>query len=92
MNWKESIGYIIGGSLRGNLRVRLTTNPDEVQEGSFAVIEGDNAPLFQLPSAPISDIDKQVASYIVPLIEDRSCLQIGIGGGWFGRINHVEQG
>jgi len=45
-----------------------------------AVIEGDNAPLFQLPSAPISDIDKQVASYIVPLIEDKSCIQIGIGG------------
>ncbi len=45
-----------------------------------AVIEGDNAPLFELPSAPISDVDRQVAAYIVPLIEDRSCLQIGIGG------------
>ncbi len=45
-----------------------------------AVIEGDNAPLFELPSAPISDIDRQVADRIVPLIEDRSCLQIGIGG------------
>ncbi len=48
MNWKESIGYIIGGSLRGNLRVRLTTNPDEVQEGSFAVIEGDNTIFYGL--------------------------------------------
>lgn len=45
-----------------------------------AVIEGDNAPLFELPSAPISDIDRQVAELIVPMIEDRSCLQIGIGG------------
>jgi len=45
-----------------------------------AVIAGDNAPLFQLPSSPITDIDKQVARHIVPLIKDRSCLQIGIGG------------
>jgi len=45
-----------------------------------AVIEGDNAPLFELPIAPISDIDRQVADRIVPLIEDRSCLQVGIGG------------
>jgi len=45
-----------------------------------AVFQGDNAPLFELPSAAISDVDRQVADYIVPLIEDRSCLQIGIGG------------
>lgn len=45
-----------------------------------AVIEGDNQSLFELPNAPISDLDRQVAGYIVPLIEDGSCLQIGIGG------------
>ncbi|MBL4743549.1 MAG: 4-hydroxybutyrate CoA-transferase, partial [Cycloclasticus sp.] len=45
-----------------------------------AVIEGDNAPLFELPSGKISDIDRKVASYVVALIKDRSCLQIGIGG------------
>lgn len=45
-----------------------------------AVFQGDSAPLFELQSAPISDIDRQVADYIVPLIKDRSCLQIGIGG------------
>jgi len=45
-----------------------------------AVIEGDNAPLFELPGGSISDIDRAVADSIVPLIRDRSCLQIGIGG------------
>ena len=45
-----------------------------------AVFQGDNAPLFELPSGSISDVDRQVADFIVPLIEDRSCLQIGIGG------------
>lgn len=35
---KESIGYIIGGSLKENLRARLTVAADQVQEGSFVTI------------------------------------------------------
>lgn len=34
----HSIGYIVGGSLKDNLRVRLTISPQEVQEGSFVTI------------------------------------------------------
>ncbi|MEN8171538.1 MAG: ATP-binding protein [Chloroflexota bacterium] len=34
-----SIGYIVGGGLKENLRVRLITPPHEVQEGAFVVIE-----------------------------------------------------
>jgi acyl-CoA hydrolase len=45
-----------------------------------AVIQGDSDPMFELPSAPITAIDKKVAAHIVPLIEDKSCIQIGIGG------------
>jgi len=45
-----------------------------------AVIAGDNAPLTELPAGPISDVDRKVAEYIIPEIEDRACLQIGIGG------------
>jgi len=33
------IGYIVGGSLKDNLRVRLTVPPQQVQEGSFVVVE-----------------------------------------------------
>jgi hypothetical protein len=40
MDLEKSIGYIVGGSLRGNLRARLTRKPEEVQEGSFVVIDG----------------------------------------------------
>ncbi len=36
-----SIGYIVGGSLKENLRARLTLPPEQVQEGSFVVIESD---------------------------------------------------
>ncbi len=34
-----AIGYIVGGGLKENLRVRLTVPPQSVQEGAFVVIE-----------------------------------------------------
>lgn len=44
------------------------------------VIEGNNAPLFELPAAPPSEIDRAVGSYIAAEVDDGACLQIGIGG------------
>jgi len=35
----RNIGYIVGGGLRENLRIRLTVDPQEVQEGAFIVVE-----------------------------------------------------
>ncbi len=35
----KNIGYIVGGGLRESLRVRLTVDPQEVQEGAFIVVE-----------------------------------------------------
>jgi hypothetical protein len=37
-NRKFPVGYIVGGSLKENLRVRLTVSPQEVQEGAFVVV------------------------------------------------------
>lgn len=34
----DPIGYIVGGSLKQNLRVRLSVDPQQVQEGSFVTI------------------------------------------------------
>jgi hypothetical protein len=36
---RQVIGYIVGGGLRENLRVRLTVPAQELQEGGFVVIE-----------------------------------------------------
>src|SRR5450759_1474292 len=36
---KTTIGYIVGGSLKENLRVRLTVPPQQVQEGAFVVVD-----------------------------------------------------
>ena len=44
------------------------------------IIDGDNAPVFELPKPPLTDVDRAVAHFIAGEIEDGSCLQIGIGG------------
>ena len=35
----ETIGYLVGGGLKENLRVRLTISPQQVQEGAFVILE-----------------------------------------------------
>lgn len=35
----QNIGYVVGGGLKENLRVRLTVNAQDVQEGSFVIVD-----------------------------------------------------
>ncbi|WP_439546133.1 acetyl-CoA hydrolase/transferase family protein [Sandarakinorhabdus sp.] len=44
------------------------------------IIEGDNAPLPELPNPAPTAVDRTVARLIIGEIEDGACLQIGIGG------------
>jgi acyl-CoA hydrolase len=44
------------------------------------VIEGDGAPLAELPNAAPTEADRAVGRLIAGEIEDGACLQIGIGG------------
>jgi hypothetical protein len=39
---RKQIGYVIGGSLKDQLKVRLTVRAHEIQEGSFVVIHSGN--------------------------------------------------
>jgi len=39
---QATIGYVVGGSLKDNLSVRLTVPSQRVQEGGFVVIESDD--------------------------------------------------
>ena len=45
-----------------------------------ALVQGEDGPTPELPSAPVADVDRAVAAQIAERIEDGACLQIGIGG------------
>jgi hypothetical protein len=36
---RTQIGYLVGGGLKENFRVRLMVSPQEIQEGAFVVIQ-----------------------------------------------------
>lgn len=44
----QFIGYVVGGSLKDGLRVRLTIASQEIQEGSFVVTESGNWKFYGL--------------------------------------------
>ncbi len=44
----KNIGYVVGGGLKENLRVRLTIPSQEVQEGAFVVIESGSWQFYGL--------------------------------------------
>lgn len=44
------------------------------------IIETDEPVFVMPPSAEPSDVEKKIAENILPLIPDRACLQLGIGG------------
>ena len=44
------------------------------------IVEGDHQPLGEMPAPEPTEIDKKVASYIMDMIPDGACLQLGIGG------------
>lgn len=47
-NYQKNIGYVVGGGLKENLRVRLTIPSQDVQEGAFVVIESGSWQFYGL--------------------------------------------
>jgi acyl-CoA hydrolase len=50
-----------------------------ISEADYIVESITNPPLLELPSIPISDVDRKIASIIMEQMEDGVCLQLGIG-------------
>ena len=48
VNTEDTLGYVVGGGLKENLKVRLTTQPQDVQEGSFVVIHSSDWQFYGL--------------------------------------------
>ena len=42
-------------------------------------VQGPNRPLIEVPTAPATEVDSKIAELVVSLVEDRSCVQLGIG-------------
>ena len=64
-----------------NLPVVYGLNKTEINiEQVTYIVEGPNPPVAELASAVPSEVDKAVASLVVPQIPDGACLQLGIGG------------
>lgn len=40
----------------------------------------DDHPIYGIPTIPVDDIDRKIASYILPQIPDGATIQLGIGG------------
>ncbi|MEN6350048.1 MAG: acetyl-CoA hydrolase/transferase C-terminal domain-containing protein [Syntrophomonas sp.] len=51
-----------------------------ISEVDFIVESQTNPPMINLPVLPITDVDKKIAALIMEEMEDRVCLQLGIGG------------
>ncbi len=47
-----AIGYVVGGGLKENLHVRLTVPAQEVQEGSFVIIDSGGLALLRAGDRP----------------------------------------
>jgi len=44
-----------------------------------AIVEGNNTPLFELPSTEPTETDKKIAGHVLHYIKDGDCIQLGIG-------------
>lgn len=81
-----SIGRL-GTELADRAIVQVNPNvpPVNGKDIKIHIDEVDNVfelaePLAEVPEIPSSDIDKKIAQYLLPEIEDGSTIQIGVGG------------
>ena len=62
---------------------RIKGEPSEVGiplERVDAIVEAGRIPLWEMKSPEPSDIDRQIAGHVLPLIPDGAVIQLGIGG------------
>jgi acyl-CoA hydrolase len=65
----NNIPYAYGGNME---RIHIS----QIQ----AVVEGNNAPLAELPVVTPTETDKKIAEHVLAYLKDGDCIQLGIGG------------
>ncbi len=63
-----------------NENMPRTFGSNHLHVSEISAIVENHIPLFELPEIPVTPEDEAVGHYIADMIEDGSCLQIGIGG------------
>ena len=66
--------------LEVNENMPWTLGDTQIHLSEVDHIVENHVPLFELPSAPPSDLEKAIGGYVADLIEDGSTIQLGIGG------------
>ncbi len=66
--------------LEVNNQIPRTFGDTLIHVSEVAAITECHTPVQLLPSRPSSDIDQKIGAHIIGHIEDRSCVQFGIGG------------
>lgn len=81
VDWAWEAAKVSGGRVvvEVNANMPRTFGSNHLHIGEVtAVIENDQ-PLFELPEIPLGPEDEAIGRYIVDMIEDGSCIQLGIG-------------
>jgi len=64
----ENLPYVYGGNCE---KIHISD--------VSAIVEGNNAPLAELPQLEASETDKKIADHVLHYLRDGNCIQLGIG-------------
>ena len=102
INQQSMIGYVVGGGLKENLRVRLVIPAQQVQEGGFVVIESGDWQFYglvidlQLGATDPRFADEQSESRLPPELAQQLHGQTGVVSGYYvkqtGQVYHLGAG
>ncbi|HNX29588.1 MAG TPA: acetyl-CoA hydrolase/transferase C-terminal domain-containing protein [Syntrophomonadaceae bacterium] len=73
----EKIRHVV---LEVNENMPRTFGTNQIHISEVDLIVENNIPLVCLPDIPVNEKDEAIGRYIADMVEDGSCIQIGIGG------------
>lgn len=73
----EGIRHVV---LEVNENMPRTWGTNQIHISEVELLVENNIPLVELPDIPVNEKDEAIGRYIADMVEDGSCIQIGIGG------------
>ncbi len=63
-----------------NANLPRTYGQTNIHVSRFSAFVENSSPLVALPAAVPSEAEEKIAQHVLPLLKDRDCLQVGLGG------------